>query len=69
MSANKAAEFVTVNVPPVLYVNVNSEVATFALPLTKNVSPLTELTSDVKSTSKVVSSELPAKLISNVDGL
>ena len=54
MSENNAAEFVTVNVPPVLYVNVNCEVATSALPLTTKVSPLTELIKELKPTSKVV---------------
>ena len=66
MSLNSAAELVTLNVPPLLFVNVNCEVATSALPLTTNVSPLTELIKELKSTSKVVSAELPTKFISLV---
>ena len=54
LSENKAAELVTLNVPPLLFVNVNCEFAALALPLTTNVSPLTELTKELKSTSNVV---------------
>ena len=63
LSENNAAEFVTVNVPPVLFVNVSCEVPALALPLTTYVSALTELTKEVKSTLKVVTASLPLKLI------
>ena len=66
LSENKAAELVTLNVPPLLFVNVNSDVAASALPLITNVSALTELIKELKSTSKLVSEELPTKFISFV---
>ena len=49
--------------------NVNSEFPASALPLTINVSPLTELNKVVKSTSNVVCAEFPVKLISLDDEL